>query len=277
MCYAGASQNNGAAYLLCFLLTGLAIVSMVHAWSNLQGIVVTVESIPAVFAGEVLCLPVVVTTTNTRTLFGVRIFPARGALPLVDQVIRPHAPSRIEVPLPAEKRGLYRQVELEIASDYPLGFFTARQLITVAIDHTVYPALAGHLPWPEPVTTTHLPRDGARRDGDDFGGTRMWRAGESQRHIDWKAAARNPVLLTKQWTGEFDGTLHFDWSSLPNLEVEARLSQLARWIVTAEHGLETYDLHLPGKALPAGRGDKHYHDCLHALAAFDETGKGADR
>jgi hypothetical protein len=85
------------------------------------------------------------------------------------------------------------------------------------------------------------------------------------------------VLLTKQWTGESDGVLHFDWSSLPMLDAEARLGQLAKWVIAAEHSFETYDLRLPDKAIRAARGDKHYHECLRALATLADPGTGLSR
>ena len=97
------------------------------------------------------------------------------------------------------------------------------------------------------------PRGGTRVEGDDYGGVRAWQPGESQRHIDWKAAARGQPLLTKQWTGEADEILRLDWHALAPLGDEARLSQLAKWIVLAERGTAAYELRLPGKRLAPGR------------------------
>ena len=272
MCYAGASQNNGAAYLLCFFLTGLAIVSLVHAWANLQGLSVSVEAIPPVFAGDDVAVPVIVAGGKSRSHFGLQIAAPRGAPSAFGNVIVPDSPSLIEVRFPSPRRGHYRTVPLHIMSDYPLGFFTAHQRMKVTHDFYVYPAPSGSAPFPRTVVPTDRPRDGLRHEGDDFGGTRMWQQGESQRHIDWKAAARNPVLLTKQWTGETDEILYFDWAALPSLETEARLCQLARWIVMAEREFDIYELRLPGKTIRAARGDAHFHACLRALASFEESG-----
>ena len=38
MWYAGASQDNGVAYLLCFMLTGVALVSILHTRANVRGL-----------------------------------------------------------------------------------------------------------------------------------------------------------------------------------------------------------------------------------------------
>jgi uncharacterized protein (DUF58 family) len=271
MCYAGASQGNGAAYLLCFLLTGLAIVSLIHAWVNLHGLRFSVESVPPVFAGDEMTIAVAISDHKGRRHYGVQISGPHGGESLAGSAILPDGPARVEVCFPAPDRGHYRSVTLRVTSDYPLGFFTASLRIEVPCDFYVYPAPAGSAEFPVAPASTRQPRDGLRQEGDDFGGTRQWRPGESQRHIDWKAAARNPVLLTKQWTGETDEILHLDWAALAGLEAEARLSQLAKWVVTAERGYETYELRLPGKIERAGRGDRHFHACLRALAAFEDS------
>ena len=276
MCYAGASQSNGAAYLLCFILASLAIVSLAHAWANLHGLAVATESIPPVFADEDMLVPLVVTAKKGRTHFGI-CMGARGAKVTRETVITSGTPARIGARFPAGKRGHYHVIRLEITSNYPLGFFTANEAVNLARDYYVYPAPRGDAPLPRTLAPTRQPREGTRHEGDDFGGVRMWRPGESQRHIDWKAAARKDVLLTKQWTGEVDEVLRFDWSALPALDAEARLSQLCKWIVIAERSFESYELRLPGKTFRAARGDSHFHECLRALAAFEEpsTGSGA--
>jgi len=269
MCYAGASQNNGAAYLLCFVLTSLVIVSLAHAWANLHGLTISAGTITPVFAGEDLLVPVTVADGKGRAHFAVNL-TAPGGGPTGPITVSPLSPAPGEVRVPTKKRGYFQTVSLEITSEYPLGFLTATQRQSLAQGYYVYPAPRGAAPLPRTLAPTRQPRAGTRHAGDDFGGVRMWLPGESQRHIDWKAAARNDVLLTKQWTGEVDDILRFDWSALAALEPEDRLSQLSKWIVVAERGFETYELRLPGKIIPAARGDKHFHECLRALAKFEQ-------
>jgi uncharacterized protein (DUF58 family) len=140
--------------------------------------------------------------------------------------------------------------------------------VSIAAPHWVYPASAGTRPLPVTLAPARAARDGTRTEGDDFGGVRAWRVGESQRHIDWKAAARGQPLLIKQWSGDADTTVVLDWDTLADLAPEARLSQLARWIVQAERGGSQYALRLPGVALPAARGEAHFHACLRRLAEY---------
>ena len=50
--------------------------------------------------------------------------------------------------------------------------------------------------------------------------------------------------------------------------MEARLEQLARWVVDAEERGDRYGLELPGVHIAPDRGAEHRHRCLAALALF---------
>jgi uncharacterized protein (DUF58 family) len=68
--------------------------------------------------------------------------------------------------------------------------------------------------------------------------------------------------------------LWLEWDTLRELDVEARLSRLARWVVDAEAARLTYGLRLPGASIAPGQGPAHRHQCLRALALYN-TGGGA--
>jgi hypothetical protein len=74
-------------------------------------------------------------------------------------------------------------------------------------------------------------------------------------------------LLAKHFTGAGSRRLRLSWQATPaSACTEARLSQLARWVVDAERrGLE-YALELPGGLIDYGTGAAHRHACLAALA-----------
>ncbi len=270
MWYAGASQSNGAAYLLGFLLAAVAAISWVHTWANLRGIGLKLESIPPVFVGEELVIPAIMTGKRLRPHFGLRATVKHSQQTTDFQEVGTEG-TRGKLRMIGQKRGHYHQFTVVISSTYPLGFFTASTKKIVATSYFIYPVLAGSMPLPRSLAPTREPTSGTRIEGEDFGGTRTWRTGESQRHIDWKAAARGQPLMTKEWTGDASLVLRLDWQALAPQPTEARLSQLAQWIVTAERAGESYSLHLPAESIPANRGDAHFHRCLRALASFDET------
>lgn len=267
MWYAGASQSNGAAYLLCFVLASVAAVSTIHAWANLRGVRVKADAVAPAFAGEELSVPLAISAEHGGLAMKLDAGTPANAVDV--RAVAPGHVWRVAVRSAAVRRGRFEEVRIRAASLYPLGFFTARLALAVRAPHYIYPAPEGAAPLPRSLAPSRHRREGLRAEGDDFAGTRTWLPGESQRHIDWKAAARGQPLLTKQWAGDSDETLVLDWSALPQLGPEARLRQLARWVVLAERGGASYGLSIPGMQLPPSRGDTHYHACLRALAVFE--------
>jgi uncharacterized protein (DUF58 family) len=268
MWYAGITQSNGAAYLLCFVLGAVAAVSTVHSWSNLKGIVVEADIVPPVFAGEELVVPVRASSARRREHFSVRMSPRDGGTPAIFPTVPRQGWAASMLHAKASRRGAFGELPVRLETRFPLGFFTAARKVMLAAPHWVYPAPVGGRPLPVSLAATRAGRDGIRTEGDDFGGVRAWRAGESQRHIDWKAAARGQPLLIKQWSADADTTVILDWDLLGDLTPEARLSQLARWVVQAQRGTTQYGLQLPGVSIAPARGEAHYHACLRRLAEF---------
>ena len=268
MWYAGASQNNGAAYLLCFVLTGVSLVSILHTRSNLRGLRVSCGPIAPVFAGENQRVRLGALAAEGSTHAAIRIKPHEGGESVAFPEIRgPHWQYE-ELPVNAARRGHFDRLKLTASSLYPLGFFSARMVVTIPTSRWVYPTPEGSRPFPENFAPAKNRGLRVRSEGEDFAGLRAYVPGEPQRHIDWKAAARGRGLAIKQWAGESDETLRFAWLDTAGLPHEARLSQLACWIATAERGGRSYALDVPGSNLPPGHGDAHFHACLRTLAAF---------
>jgi uncharacterized protein (DUF58 family) len=86
--------------------------------------------------------------------------------------------------------------------------------------------------------------------------------------VAWKAFAREQGLLVKLYAGTAVTSHRFDWDALPGLDVEARLSQLCRWIEDAHAQGQAFGLKLPNLELPANIGLAHRQRCLTALALF---------
>lgn len=269
MWYAGASQSNGAAYLLCFITSGMVMVSALHAWANLRGLVIEADSPRPVFAGDDLVATLHLRSERHRPHFGLRLSSRGAGTVALDELVR-SGREAIEMRVPALRRGLYQELPIEVMSRFPLGFFTAKRSLRLRVAYAVYPQPDGSRPLPVSVEPARQTREGTHVEGDDFGGVRAWRPGESQRHIDWKAAARGQPLLIKQWAGDADDTLLLDWELLTGMPTETRLGQLARWTVAAERNGSNYGLRIPGVSLGPSRGEAHYHACLRALAAFEE-------
>jgi len=132
----------------------------------------------------------------------------------------------------------------------------------------IYPRPHGVLPMPAHGGHKSGARSRGGSDADEWLGLRPFRDGDSPRQVDWKAYAREAPLLIKEYSPAGSELRLFDFAQLTHLDTEARLSQLARWVVEAEAHGERYGVALPGVLLPADRGPEHRHRCLAALAVF---------
>ena len=274
MWYAAISQGNGAAYVLMFFLGSLVMVSAIHAHFALVGLKLRAGQIAAVFAGEPARVPVEVSNPTRRPRMSLAVAP-RGHIfkeaahaPLRN--LEPDAVETAELTVPTQRRGRLALGRLALTTVYPLGFFRSWTYQPTEAVCMVYPAPTGTMPLPVGGSFDADVLAGVGVGGDDYNGARPYQTGESQRHVDWRAVARGQPLLIKQFTGAGSRRLWLEYDLAAALhDPEARLSQLARWIVDAEEEGFVYGLRLPGVELKPSRGNTHYHRCLHALAAFE--------
>lgn len=263
------SINYGLSlgYVLTFLLGGMGIVSILHTFRNLAHLTVRAGRVDAVFAGE-------------RTLFGLQLENQRDVprqsinLACEGVTVTCSVPAhRIEtpcIPVLAKRRGWLQLPRVTVDTRYPLGLFRAWSYVQPEMRAVVYPNPDDSLlPLPQAI----LDSGDAVMAGtgtDDFAGIRQYQPGDSTRHIAWKAVARGQAMLTKIFTGRASSELWFDWGELPpELDTEARLSRLARWVLLAHENALIYGLRLPGLEVPLGEGDAQRENCLTQLALYE--------
>jgi len=270
MWYAASSQNNTAVYLLFFALTAVFLVSIPRTLVNLAGVTVTLESVQPTFVGQEVSLPLEIMNDSRATRHGIELdlLGLGGERQRIDYVPA-HKAARVTLRFPARQRGEHTVETLFLTSAYPLGFIRFSKKVSSSQTYIVYPKPAGDARLPSSLIQW---RDGRSLtdlgEGDDFAGVRAYIHGESQRHIDWRAAARGQPLMTKQFTAEAEGVVYFDFSALSFGDVEERLSQLALWVIEAERARRPYGLRLSGTEFPPAVGQAHFHQCLRALSLF---------
>jgi uncharacterized protein (DUF58 family) len=271
MWYAASSQNNTAVYLLFFALAAVFLVSIPHTLINLTGVTVTIESVQPTFVGQEVSLPLEIMNDSRATRHGIELSleDSERARKRVDYIPAQKA-ARITLRFPAQQRGEHRVGTLCLTSSYPLGFIGFVKKFAFSQTYIVYPKPAGDARLPSNFVEQREGQPLAEvGEGDDFAGLRAYVQGESQRHIDWRAVARGQPLMTKQFTAEAEGVVHFDFSALHFADVEERLSQLALWVIEAERARRAYSLHLPAVKIPPALGQLHFHECMRALSLFE--------
>jgi uncharacterized protein (DUF58 family) len=262
----GMNYNNNLGLALTFVLASLGLVTMHHCHGNLAGLVVRLLGTDPGFAGQTVAFELLLDNAAAVTRPRIELSADTAKPVLADVPARGSASCRLE--LPAERRGRIPLPRLVVATSHPLGLFRAW-----AVVHADYHALAWPRPAPRGLTPPGVDTDtGGAQERDlgeeDFAGLRTYQPGDGLRRIAWKAYARGQGLHTKQYAGTDVVSYVFDWDRLAGLDVEARLSQLCRWVIDAHDRGDAFGLRLPGADIGANLGEAHRQHCLAALAQF---------
>ena len=260
------NYSNSLAFTLTFLLASLSVVAMLHAYRNVLHLRVSLGHVAPVFCGETAHVPVILDNPRPSGRYALTIrFPQQ---PPLGGDVPAGSWSRLDLPLATRRRGRLPVPRITLRSSFPLGLFQAWSHVNLDGRLLVYPQPSPQREAPR-ETHDHFNLSGDRGHGsDDFAGLRTYQTGDSPQHLHWKAMAREQGLFTKQFGGDHAEELWLDWETLPGRDVEARLSQLTRWVLDAEADQHNYGLRLPGKQIPLGHGPAHRHRCLEALALF---------
>ncbi len=261
------NYGSNLGHLVTFLLGGIWLSAILHTWRNLLGIALRPGQVVPVFAGQDALFQIRLDNPSRLDRFGLCLRQKQRQGESTDL---PQAETRLlRLPLPTERRGVLKLPEITLHTVYPLGLFQAWSYADLELHCLVYPqpAATGTPPMEASYTQSD---DGDRGVGaDDFIGLRGYRHGDSPRHIDWKAFARQRGLLSKQFGGDRTERLQLDWDLLPPVDSEQRLSLLCRFILQAEGDSLSYGLRLPGVVIAPGQGERHKQRCLAALATYE--------
>ena len=266
MLIAALNYANSAAMFLTFLLAGFALVAMHQCHRNLLRTSFISASAPPMFAGTHGGLYVTLGNDARFTRHGVDVVALDGTPGSVDLPINGHA--QTSVPLPLSKRGVLRIDRLHISTSYPYNLFRAWTWVHLPIEVLVYPRPHGSAPMPLESGHKAGSRAMALAGADEWRSLRPFRDGDSPRQVAWKAYARGSPLLVKEYSALGADQRLFDFTRLSHLDTEARLEQLARWIVDADSRGERYGLAMPERFYEPDTGPQHRHECLEALARY---------
>ncbi|WPL19345.1 hypothetical protein Thiowin_04462 [Thiorhodovibrio winogradskyi] len=257
------NYQNNLGLLFTFVMAGVSLVSMHHAWFNLLRLRVRAQPGAPVFAGQDAQFLITLDDPRERE---------RGALCLRGAAcidLPAGGMARVALPVPTERRGPLPLGEVLLETRYPLGLFRAWSLVSVDAVAIVYPRPAPQASAPPQLTSVDHNASGDQGTGaDDFVGARAYAPGDSLRRIDWKALARERGLVVKQFGGDRAARVWLDWSALPPVDDETRIALLCRQVLNASEQNLVYGLRLPGLSVERGQGDAHKHRCLSTLAGF---------
>jgi len=260
------NYNLSLGYILTFLLASMALVAILHTFRNLVHLRFSPGRADPVFAGETAWFELFVENRSAYERCSICLWhdgkPTRCDVPSRRGIT-------ISVPVAAPKRGWLTPGRITVDTRFPVGLLRAWSYVRPDMQCLVYPKPDdGLLPLPDPSGGAGEKRS-AGGGSDDFAGVRAYQAGDSPRHIDWKAVARERGLQTKVFSGRAAAELWLDWSELPrNMDLESKLSRLTRWVLAADQDGLRYGLRLPGVVRAPDAGEAHRLACLRELALY---------
>lgn len=263
-------------FALTFFLGACAVVDMHLTFRNLAHLHLSPGRCPPVFAGENAHFELHLANRRRHDRYAIWLgFMNRGPGELEKAAdIRSQSSATVSLSAPATQRGWMPAPRIKLRTCFPLGLLQAWSYWQPEMSVLVYPRPeAAHLPLPMEADDT---MEGEGSAGlDDFAGIRGYQPGDPLRHLAWRQIARiDPAsgasLVTKQFEGGAASRLALDFSRLPaSIDVELRLSRMARWVLDAETKGVPYAFRLGSESYGPACGPAHRHACLQALALYE--------
>nr|WP_242482253.1 DUF58 domain-containing protein [Thiocystis violacea] len=264
------NYQNNLGLLFTFFLASVGVIAMHHAWLNLLGLAVQARGGPAVFAGETATFEVTLRAEGRRMRHDIHVRKAQDTPPPL--FVPANDQGSLGLAVPALRRGLLRLGSITLETRHPMRLFRAWCYVDAAATTLVYPAPAAHAPEPSPdAGDNRRPHKHSGEGAEDYLGSRRYRPGDSPKHIDWKAFARERGLLVKEFGGEQGQEVWIDWSGLRATDTETRLSLMSRQILDASEAGLRFGLRLPDGTEPLAQGAAHAQRCLTRLALFHDV------
>jgi len=278
MMLAGLNYGSNLGLAFAFLMASIALVGMHHCHRNLLALRVDAAQEVDGFAGDGARLEFVLQNESGLDRWDVEIrcedraaagsATAGAARARAFASVAAKAQQTLTVMLPTPRRGLLRIDQFELCTRYPFGWFRAWSYVHAPLTIYVAPRPHGERPLASPgagqgaAANTDLPGD------DDFAGLRAYAPGMPLKQMAWKVLARGQDAAVRNYSSIGAEPEWLDWHMLEDLESEARLSQLCRWVLDADAAGRRYGIRLPGTQIDLGGGAEHRSACLRALACF---------
>ncbi|QMV75695.1 DUF58 domain-containing protein [Comamonas piscis] len=264
-------------FLLTFMLTGAALVSVGIGYRNLLGLQLELHAPDAQFAGQALRLDLRLDNPSRRARYALGIRHYQGtALSLAD--VAAQASTQLQLSTTAERRGYQSLPAVLVETRFPLGVFRMWTVFRTTEKALVYPSPETNPP-PLPLGLADAGTGSSaslRASSGEFDGVRGYRRGDPLKLVVWKKAATamatgNGHFVVRDNQHQAQQDLWLDAQHCGLAEREGQLSRLAAWVLMADQQGLRYGLRLgqasPAHAgQPADSGPEHRQACLRALA-----------
>lgn len=260
---AAVNYQLGLGYALTCFAAACAMTDMFFASRNLAGLALAAAPGQTVFAGDSAVFTLRLINRSSRSRHAIALDTGSGTPQQADVAARGECATLIQVA--STQRGWLQAPTVRLSSSFPLGLFYAWCWWQPEARVLVLPRPESPCP---PLPKPMLPQ---RDHSDELAGVRAYQPGDQQQRLAWRQIARHDGehLYSKHFqdSDSLHGALLLDLGSAPSaLDMEARLSRLAAWVLAAEAARLPYGLQLDGVSMAPGLGPRHQESCLRALA-----------
>ena len=272
--FIGAVNYNLAMGLaLTFFLASAALVAMHLTFRNLAYLHLAPGRASPVHAGEEAQFELQLSNHRRHARYAVWVGFTGDEVPRREHPfdIAAEGVCLVTLQAPAVRRGWLDAPRIMLHTSFPLGLLRAWSYWHPAQRVLVYPHPEEHAP-PLPAVDALQSDDHGAGGQDDFAGVRPYQAGDSMKRLAWRQIARLGIegaLVSKHFEGGAANELRLDFATLPaEMNIEARLSRMTRWVIEAEARGLPYAFRLAEVSYSAGLGGAHREACLRALALY---------
>lgn len=257
-----ATYSNNLLFLLAFAHVSFILIGILQTARNLRHVEIGTVQIPSGFPGERVSVNIVLLQKSKSLKTGLVVRCEKSELLIPEFAAHEQKIITLDLELP-QSRGEHVLRRLRLSTDSPYGLFYGWLYFKVSVAYFVYPHPIGH----------PLPQTLQSHGTDEFSGLKQYQAGDPPQRISWKHSSKSDQLLVKEFKEASTPTYLLNWEDCPQSTDEAKLQQLAKWIVDCESSQNTYKLQIPNVTEQStfDRGFTHFHQSLLALAKWSPT------
>ena len=251
MLLAGLNYTNSLALLLTFTLAGFMLVGMYECQRTLQGLELIQARALDTHAGGSGLIELRFNNSQGSARRALCVRSRDGSNTYFD--LAAHATETVQLDYPAPRRGRLVLDRISLSTTAPFGLFRAWAWLYLPLTAIVYPRPEGVRALPSSGShsgTQQMPVAG--NDEEQWANLRTFNQGDNPHRIAWKIYARGGPLMVAQYEGDGGDEHLLSFADLEDLDLEARLGQLAAWAVDCDRSGGGQGDHRPDLTLRVG-------------------------
>ncbi|MDX2506602.1 MAG: DUF58 domain-containing protein, partial [Gammaproteobacteria bacterium] len=260
------NYEKNLGFVLTFLLAGIGNILLLSTWRNIAGLEVKGSDASPIFCSDAADFSVQLINLELLDRYSIAISQHGIEYDVVD--CKANRNQYIHFKVTGKQRGRLNADRFRLYTEFPSGLFIAWTWLDLSMSCIVYPAPETNITLPIFDHSDTGDSDTSGNGMENFSHLRKYHQGDNMNRISWKAVAKTDKLFSKEFIGAKPVTHWINWHEIAARDNEHRLSIITALIINAENQQQFYGLRLPDMQIAPNHGNKHFHQCLTALALF---------